>query len=121
MTSHSKPHHVVVIGGGIFGVSSAVHLVRLGVEVTLVDDVAPAGGASGRSLSWLNSSRRTDTPYYRLRLAGIDRYRTLAATQPGRRLAALRRRSHLGRGRGGKRDRLDLELRAGDRLPRASA
>ena len=83
MTSSSKPNHVVVIGAGIFGVSAALHLARLGVDVTIVNDGAPAGGASGRSLSWLNSARRTDTPYYRLRLAGIDRYRTLAATQPG--------------------------------------
>src|SRR5687768_1951554 len=82
MTAFSKPRHVVVIGAGIFGVSSALHLARLGVDVTIVTDGAPAGGASGRSLSWLNSARRSDTPYYRLRMAGIDRYRTLAATQP---------------------------------------
>ena len=82
MTESSKPRHVVVIGAGIFGVSSALHLARLGVDVTIVNDGAPAGGASGRSLSWLNSARRGDTPYYRLRMAGIDRYRTLAATRP---------------------------------------
>jgi glycine/D-amino acid oxidase-like deaminating enzyme len=82
MTASSKPRHIVVIGAGIFGVSSALHLARLGVDVTIVNDGAPAGGASGRSLSWLNSARRADTLYYRLRLAGIDRYRTLAATRP---------------------------------------
>ncbi|TIS57623.1 MAG: FAD-binding oxidoreductase [Mesorhizobium sp.] len=67
---------------GIFGVSSAVHLARLGLDVTIVNDGAPANGASGRSLSWLNAARRADTPYFRLRMAGIDRYRTLAATHP---------------------------------------
>ena len=82
MTASSKPRHVVVIGAGIFGVSSALHLTRLGVDVTIVNDGAPATGASGRSLSWLNAARRADTPYYRLRMAGIDRYRTLAAMQP---------------------------------------
>lgn len=82
MFMSSKPRHVVVIGAGIFGVSTALHLARLGVDVTIVNDGAPAGGASGRSLSWLNSARRSDTPYYRLRMAGIDRYRTLAATKP---------------------------------------
>jgi glycine/D-amino acid oxidase-like deaminating enzyme len=82
MFASFKPHHVIVIGAGIFGVSSALHLTRVGVEVTIVSDGAPAGGASGRSLSWLNSARRGDTPYHRLRLAGIDRYRTLAATRP---------------------------------------
>lgn len=82
MTATSKPRHVVVIGAGIFGVSSALHLARLGVDVTIVNDGGPATGASGRSLSWLNAARRGDTPYYRLRMAGIDRYRTLAAMRP---------------------------------------
>jgi len=82
MIASSRPGHVIVIGAGIFGVSSALHLTRVGVEVTIVSDGGPAGGASGRSLSWLNSARRRDTPYHRLRLAGIDRYRTLAATRP---------------------------------------
>jgi glycine/D-amino acid oxidase-like deaminating enzyme len=82
MISSSKPRRVVVVGAGIFGVSSAVHLARLGLDVTIVNDGAAANGASGRSLSWLNSARRGDTPYFRLRMAGIDRYRTLAATRP---------------------------------------
>ncbi|MER9131101.1 FAD-binding oxidoreductase [Mesorhizobium sp. M0768] len=82
MTASPKPRHVVVIGAGIFGISSALHLARLGLDVTVVNDGAPANGASGRSLSWLNSARRADTAYHRLRLAGIDRYRTLAATRP---------------------------------------
>ncbi|MER8379541.1 FAD-binding oxidoreductase [Mesorhizobium sp. M0189] len=82
MTASPKPRQVVVIGAGIFGISSALHLARLGFDVTIVNDGAPANGASGRSLSWLNSARRADTAYHRLRLAGIDRYRTLAATRP---------------------------------------
>ncbi|MES0101074.1 FAD-binding oxidoreductase [Mesorhizobium sp. M0019] len=82
MTSSPKPRRVVVVGAGIFGASSALHLARLGLDVTIVNDGAPANGASGRSLSWLNSARREDTPYFRLRMAGIDRYRTLAATRP---------------------------------------
>ncbi|WP_457939840.1 NAD(P)/FAD-dependent oxidoreductase [Mesorhizobium sp. 10J20-29] len=82
MTASPKPRHVVVVGAGIFGISTALHLVRLGVDVTVVNNGPPASGASGRSLSWLNSARRGDTPYHRLRLAGIDRYRTLAAARP---------------------------------------
>jgi glycine/D-amino acid oxidase-like deaminating enzyme len=72
----------VVIGGGIFGVSTAVQLVRRGVEVTLVNDGPVSNGASGRSLSWLNSSRMRSDAYHRLRMTGIDRYRTLAARFP---------------------------------------
>ena len=82
MNSFSPASRIVVIGGGIFGVSSAVQLARLGTHVTIVTDGAPANGASGRSLSWLNSSRMRSAEYHRLRMIGIDRYRTLAAKHP---------------------------------------
>ncbi|MGG7576924.1 NAD(P)/FAD-dependent oxidoreductase [Rhizobium sp. Nf11,1] len=82
MNAYTKPSKVVVIGGGIFGVSSALHLARLGVDTLLVNDGALANGASGRSLAWLNSARKRSDAYHRLRLAGIDRYRTLAARYP---------------------------------------
>ncbi|MBW9051266.1 NAD(P)/FAD-dependent oxidoreductase [Rhizobium mesosinicum] len=72
----------VIIGAGIFGVSTAVQLARRGVPVTIINDGPPANGASGRSLSWLNSARMRSEPYHRLRMAGIDRYRTLAARHP---------------------------------------
>ena len=72
----------VVIGAGIFGVSTAVQLARRGVRVTILNDGPPANGASGRSLSWLNSARMRSEPYHRLRMAGIDRYRTLSARFP---------------------------------------
>ncbi|KQS78912.1 D-amino acid oxidase [Rhizobium sp. Leaf384] len=69
----------VIIGAGIFGVSTAVQLLRRGVSVTLVNDGPVANGASGRSLSWLNSARMRSYPYHLLRMAGIDRYRTLSS------------------------------------------
>ncbi|MBB3660885.1 glycine/D-amino acid oxidase-like deaminating enzyme [Rhizobium sp. BK650] len=72
----------VIIGAGIFGVSTAVQLARRGVCVTILNDGPPANGASGRSLSWLNSARMRSEPYHRLRMAGIDRYRTLSARFP---------------------------------------
>ena len=79
----SQISRVVVIGGGIFGVSTALRLARRGVSTTLITDGPPANGASGRSLSWLNSSRMRSAEYHRLRMIGIDRYRTLAARHPG--------------------------------------
>ncbi len=72
----------VIIGAGIFGVSTGVQLARRGIQVTIFNDGSPANGASGRSLSWLNSARMRSEPYHRLRMAGIDRYRTLAAKHP---------------------------------------
>lgn len=75
--------NVVVIGGGIFGTSTAVHLARRGIAVTLLNDGPLANGASGRSLAWLNSARRRTDAYHRLRLAGLERYRSLAQRRPG--------------------------------------
>ncbi|MDQ1082239.1 MULTISPECIES: FAD-binding oxidoreductase [Microbacterium] len=76
-------HHVAVVGGGILGVSTAAHLARAGVHVTLVTEGALADGASGRSIAWLNSSGDRSAAYHYLRIAGIDRYRSWRAHHPG--------------------------------------
>jgi glycine/D-amino acid oxidase-like deaminating enzyme len=75
----SSTPQVAVVGGGILGVSTARHLARSGARVTLVTEGELASNASGRSLSWLNSAGARSSDYHRLRLVGIDRYRTLAA------------------------------------------
>lgn len=82
--SSTASKHVAVIGGGILGVSTAVHLLREGASVTLLTESGLASEATGRSLSWLNSAGERSTPYHQLRLAGVDRYRTLFAADPGR-------------------------------------
>ncbi|MET1004833.1 MAG: FAD-binding oxidoreductase [Propionibacteriaceae bacterium] len=78
----STQQSVAVIGGGIIGVSTASHLARSGTAVTLVTEGELASNASGRSLSWLNSAGAYSADYHRLRLVGIDRYRTLSAQHP---------------------------------------
>ncbi len=83
LTTSSSKQRVAVIGGGIFGVSSALHLARLGASVTLITQSTLASEASGRSLAWLNSARFRSTEYHRLRMIGIDRYRTLASRNEG--------------------------------------
>lgn len=80
--SESGSQHVVVIGGGILGASTAAHLVRGGADVTLVTAGALADGASGRSIAWLNSSGDRSAAYHYLRLIALDRYRTWAARHP---------------------------------------
>ncbi len=71
--------HVAVLGGGIFGVSTAAQLARRGVRVTLVTEQRLASGASGRSLAWLNAASNWPLPYYSIRVTGIERWRTWAA------------------------------------------
>ena len=79
----SATRRTVVVGGGVIGVSTAQQLARAGAEVVLVTEAELVSNASGRSLSWLNSSAIRRDAYHQLRLLGIDRYRTLAAQQPG--------------------------------------
>jgi glycine/D-amino acid oxidase-like deaminating enzyme len=80
--SDFSPIKVAVVGGGVIGVSTAHHLVRAGADVILLTESELTRGASGRSLSWLNAAGMWREPYYRLRMAAIDRYRTLSAQQP---------------------------------------
>lgn len=84
MSSSTPAKRVAVIGGGILGVSTAVHLLREGASVVLLTERGLASEATARSLSWLNSAGERSTPYHKLRLAGMDRYRTLFAADPGR-------------------------------------
>jgi glycine/D-amino acid oxidase-like deaminating enzyme len=81
--TRSSPIKVAVVGGGVVGVSIAQQLARAGAEVILLTETVLASGTSGRSLSWLNSAGMWRESYHRLRMAGIDRYRTLSAQQPG--------------------------------------
>ncbi|WP_413317198.1 FAD-binding oxidoreductase [Agrococcus sp. 1P02AA] len=77
-----QPSHVVVLGGGILGVSTAAHLARAGVQTTIVTAGALADGASGRSIAWLNSSGDRSAAYHYLRLIALDRYRTWSERHP---------------------------------------
>jgi glycine/D-amino acid oxidase-like deaminating enzyme len=80
--SETGSQQIVVIGGGILGVSTAAHLARAGAAVTLVTAGSLADGASGRSIAWLNSSGDRSSAYHYLRLLGLDRYRTWRASHP---------------------------------------
>jgi len=44
---------VVIIGGGVIGLTAAYHLVRDGIEVTVVDARATSGGASEVNAGWV--------------------------------------------------------------------
>jgi D-amino-acid dehydrogenase len=53
MGTHQTPQHVVVIGAGMVGLSTAWFLQREGVEVTVVDRYDVAAGASWGNAGWL--------------------------------------------------------------------
>ena len=50
----SRPAGVVVVGGGVVGVSAAMHLQRAGHRVTLIEQNTPGSGASGHNGAVLN-------------------------------------------------------------------
>lgn len=74
--------HAAVLGGGIFGTSTAVQLARRGIRVTLVTEGELSSGASGRSLAWINTAGFRTFPYHTLRLTGMDRWKTWALQNP---------------------------------------
>jgi glycine/D-amino acid oxidase-like deaminating enzyme len=83
MTSSVPRPRVVVVGGGVLGVSTATELAQRGAEVVLVTESALASGASGRSLSWLNSfGGQRSAAYHQLRIEGLQRYRAWAERMP---------------------------------------
>jgi glycine/D-amino acid oxidase-like deaminating enzyme len=50
----------IVVGGGITGISTALHLVESGIEVVLLEAHAPGWGASGRNGGQVNAGLKVD-------------------------------------------------------------
>jgi len=59
LTTQAKAE-VVVIGGGVTGLSTALHLAERGVKVTLLEAEAPGWGASGRNGGQVNPGLKPD-------------------------------------------------------------
>lgn len=53
MVSAKAPEHVVVVGAGIIGLSTAWYLQEQGIQVTVVDRAGVASGASWGNAGWL--------------------------------------------------------------------
>jgi len=68
---------IVVIGGGVVGVSVAYRLVRAGAEVTLLEAGCLAGGTSAATFAWINSNDKTPLEYHRLNTAGMAEHARL--------------------------------------------
>ncbi|MFD2420078.1 NAD(P)/FAD-dependent oxidoreductase [Amycolatopsis pigmentata] len=74
---------VVVVGAGVYGAAVAAELARRGADVTVVDGGFPAGGTSGATYSWTNSSGKQPRSYHDLNVAGMKAHRRLARGVPG--------------------------------------
>ncbi len=77
----NKPH-VLVIGGGILGATTACQLALASVDVTLIDPMVDDSRASAGSLAWLNVSSTSDPAYGKLRLASMHLWHRLADIHP---------------------------------------
>ncbi|MBI1779102.1 MAG: FAD-binding oxidoreductase [Proteobacteria bacterium] len=69
--------HIVVVGAGTLGLSSALHLAERGVAVTVVEADAIAGGSTGRSLGVVGTQHVTALDVD-LRAYGVRRIRAWA-------------------------------------------
>lgn len=72
----ARPRRVAVIGGGIVGTAIAMNLARAGARVDLFEAIAPAAGATSKSLAWINPFV-DDAAYMALRLDSVARWRKL--------------------------------------------
>ena len=76
----SERADVVVVGGGILGVSIAHALSKLGRHVVLLEERTIASGTTGTSFAWLNATSKTDDAvYHALNRRGLEKHLALAA------------------------------------------
>lgn len=68
----------MIIGAGIIGAAIAYRLAKAGAAVTVVEAIAPAAGASGKSFGWINASFHATRAHFDLRQAAITAHRELA-------------------------------------------
>lgn len=67
----------VVIGAGVVGVTTALHLAERGLDVTLLEAATPGSGTSGTTFAHVNASYAGYWDYFELRAAGVAGYRRL--------------------------------------------
>ncbi|MEM7043448.1 MAG: FAD-binding oxidoreductase [Pseudomonadota bacterium] len=67
----------IVIGAGIVGASIAYHLAKRRADVTIIDRVGIAAGATGKSFAWINAHHFKSEAYHRLRCQSLSEYHHL--------------------------------------------
>lgn len=81
-TAHPQPASVVVVGAGIVGSAAAWFLARRGLNVTVLDALAPAAEASGAADGAVSVASKRPGPLMQAALQGIALYRRLAGLDP---------------------------------------
>ncbi|MBX3567604.1 MAG: FAD-binding oxidoreductase [Rhizobiaceae bacterium] len=75
---------ILIVGAGIIGASIALHLVRRGCSVTVLDDLPEPGGlATANSFAWINASWGNPQRYFQFRRRSMQGWKRLAETVPG--------------------------------------
>lgn len=69
---------IVIIGGGVIGLSAAYHLARRDASVTVIEAASPGAAATAASFAWINAaSMNGSEDYYRLRLQSLLEFQRL--------------------------------------------
>lgn len=68
---HQQPEHVIVVGAGMLGLSTAWHLQQLGVRVTVLDREGVAAGSSWGNAGWLAPALTLPLPEPSILATGI--------------------------------------------------
>jgi D-hydroxyproline dehydrogenase subunit beta len=71
------PQKIAIIGAGVIGAAIAYRAALTGAEVTLIEGIGPAVGASGKSFGWINASFGETDDYTRFRMAALEAHRRL--------------------------------------------
>ena len=79
----SKGHQVAIIGAGIHGASAAFHLASRGFKPSVFEQVAPAGGPTGRS-SAICRAYYTNPYLARIAHASLEMFRSFGEIAGGR-------------------------------------
>lgn len=68
---------IAVIGAGVLGLTTALHLAERGEDIVLLEAERPFAGASGRSFAWINANHKEPRAYFDLNAAGIAAHHRL--------------------------------------------
>lgn len=79
MTSDNRPRQVAVIGAGILGAAIAWRIAARGMQVTLIDQAEPGGGASNHSFAWINAGAKEPIDYHNLNRRSLEMWPRFAA------------------------------------------